>query len=116
MTTARSSAAAARNISGSPSVPASTCTPTGRPSAPVPNGTLMPGWPVRLAGIVYTSHRYIASGLSPFAPNGKATLGDVGVSSTSALLVGAVEVVGDQPADLQRLAVVGVVVAGRLSA
>ena len=82
--TARSSAAAARNICGSPSVPARTCTPTGNPSAPVPNGTLMPGWPVRFAGMVYTSHRYIASGLSPLAPNGNATLGDAGVKRTSA--------------------------------
>ena len=37
--------AATRNIAGSPSVGASTCTPTGRPSAPVPNGTLIAGSP-----------------------------------------------------------------------
>src|SRR3954447_8790423 len=81
---ALSSAAAARNICGSHNVPASTCTPTGRPSAPVPKGTLIPGWPERLAGIVYTSHKYIANGLSPLSPNGKATLGEAGVNSTSA--------------------------------
>ena len=58
--------------------------PTGRPPSPVPNGTLIPGSPDRLVGIVYMSQRYIASGLSVLAPSGKATVGDVGVSSTSA--------------------------------
>ena len=50
--TALSSAAPTRNITGSCRVPASTCTPTGMPCAPVPKGTLMPGWPARLVGIV----------------------------------------------------------------
>ena len=81
---ASSRAWATRNITGSPSVGASTCTPTGSPSAPVPNGTLIAGSPDRLDGIVYVSHRYMASGLAVLSPNGKATVGDVGVSSTSA--------------------------------
>jgi hypothetical protein len=49
----------------------------------VPNGTLIAGSPVKSAGIVYVSHRYIASGSAVFEPNGKATLGEVGVTSTS---------------------------------
>ena len=48
----RSSSAATWNMTGSPIAGASTCTPTGRPSAPVPKGTLMPGWPARFVGIV----------------------------------------------------------------
>ena len=43
---------ATRNIVASPSAGASTWTPTGRPPAPVPNGTFMPGWPDRFDGIV----------------------------------------------------------------
>ena len=50
----------------------------------MPNGTVMPGWPERLDGIVYVSQRYIASGLSVLSPIGNATVGDVGSSSTSA--------------------------------
>ena len=38
---ARSSSAATRNIGASPKAGASTCTPTGKPASPVPNGTLM---------------------------------------------------------------------------
>ena len=75
---------ATRNMTGSPSVGASTWTPTGRPSAPVPNGTLIAGSPDRLDGIVYVSQRYMASGLSVLSPIGNATVGDVGVISTSA--------------------------------
>ena len=86
--------------------------PAGR-RPPVPNGTLMAGWPARGDGIVYTSHRYMARGLSVLAPSGKATVGVVGREQDVGVLVGPGEVVGDQPPDLQRLAVVGVVVAGR---
>ena len=43
-----------------------------------------PGSPDRFDGIVYVSHRYMASGLSVLSPIGKATVGDAGVSSTSA--------------------------------
>ena len=50
-----SSAAATRYITGSPSMGASTCTPTGRPWAPVPKGTDIAGWPVRFDGMVQTS-------------------------------------------------------------
>ncbi|CAB4884551.1 unannotated protein [freshwater metagenome] len=50
----------------------------------MPNGTLIAGCPTRLVGIVYVSQRYMASGLSPLDPNSNATVGDVGVSSTSA--------------------------------
>ena len=49
---ARSSSAATWNITGSASAGAITCTPTGRPSAPVPNGMLIAGSPERSAGIV----------------------------------------------------------------
>ena len=84
MVAASSRAWATRNMSGSPSVGARIWTPTGRPPAPVPNGTLMPGSPDRLDGIVYVSQRYMASGLSVLSPIGKATVGDVGSSSTSA--------------------------------
>src|SRR5262249_22479740 len=63
-----SSTWAARNMTASPSAGASTCTPIGSPSAPVPNGTLIAGWPARGDGIVHTSERYMASGSSVFAP------------------------------------------------
>ena len=43
---------AARNMIGSPRAGASTCTPTGRSWSPVPKGTLIPGCPERLLGIV----------------------------------------------------------------
>ena len=82
---AASSTAATRYMSGSPSAGASTWTPTGRPPSPVPNGTLMAGWPASGDGMVYTSHRYMASGSSVLAPRVKATVGAVGVSSTSAI-------------------------------
>ena len=49
---AASSAAATRYISGSPRAGARTCTPTGRPPSPVPNGTLMAGWPASGEGMV----------------------------------------------------------------
>ncbi len=49
---ARSRAIEAANICSSPSVPASTWMPTGRSSVPVPKGTLIPGWPERLVGMV----------------------------------------------------------------
>ena len=48
----RSNSAATWNITGSASAGASTCTPTGRSSAPDPNGTLIAGWPARFDGIV----------------------------------------------------------------
>ena len=48
----RSSSAAVRNMRDSSSAGANTWTPTGSPSSPVPNGTLIPGSPVRFDGIV----------------------------------------------------------------
>ena len=93
-------AAAARNMSGSPSAGASTCTPTGRPSSPMPKGTDMAGWPARFDGIVHTSFRYIASGSSVLAPSANAVVGEVGASSRSNSLVGGVEVADDQRAHL----------------
>src|SRR5262249_40812826 len=49
---AASSAAATRNITGSPRAGASTWTPTGRRAAPDPKGTLIAGWPERFDGMV----------------------------------------------------------------
>jgi hypothetical protein len=43
----------------------------------------MPGTPARLAGMVNTSERYIASGSSARSPIRKAVVGEVGDTSTS---------------------------------
>ena len=59
------------------------------------------------------SDRYIASGSSVFSPILKAGVGDVGPMIDVALRERLVEVVLDEPADLQRLQVVGVLVAAR---
>src|SRR5262249_3068079 len=80
---ASSSTRATRNITRSPNAGASTCTPTGRSWAPVPNGTLIAACPARLVGIVHTSDRYIASGSAALAPSSNATVGDVGDSNAS---------------------------------
>ena len=53
-------------------------------TAPVPNGTLIAGSPDRLDGMVYVSHKYMARGSAVLSPSGNATVGDVGVSRTSA--------------------------------
>ena len=71
---------------------ASTCTPTGSPSAPVPNGTLIAGWPARFDGIVHRSDRYIASGSAVLAPSAKAIVGVVGAEQDVEGLVGGLEV------------------------
>src|ERR1700729_3442591 len=78
-----SSTRATWNMMGSPRAGARTWTPIGRPSSPVPNGTLTAGWPARLEGIVHTSLRYIVSGSEVLAPSGNAVVGDVGESNTS---------------------------------
>ena len=58
--------------------------PTGRPSSGAsPAGSDMPGVPARLAGMVATSLRYIASGSSSFSPSRNAVVGAVGETSTS---------------------------------
>ena len=88
------------------------CRPTGSPSES-PQGIEMPGQPARLTGTVSTSHTYIASGSSTLSPIGNATVGDVGVAIRSTVVERRVEVAPDQRAHLLRLAVVGVVVAGR---
>ena len=91
----------------------STCTPTGRPSAPVPNGTLIAGWPARFDGIVHMSLRYMPAGRRSWRRTGRRR------SARSATAAGRTarrprsKSSADQRADLQRLAVVGVVVAGR---
>ena len=106
-------ARATRNITGSPSAGASTCTPTGRPPAPVPNGTLIAGWPARFVGIVQTSrqvHRQRVGGLRAELERGRRRRRR---EQHVERLVGAVEVADDQRADPLRLAVVRVVVAGR---
>src|SRR3954466_14530145 len=58
------------------------CSPTGSPSDS-PQGIERPGSPAMFGGIVNTSARYIASGFSVFAPSLNATVGDVGLTSTS---------------------------------
>src|SRR5882724_5322658 len=58
------------------------CRPTGRPSDR-PHGIERPGSPAMLGGIVRTSVRYMASGLSAFSPILKATVGEVGLTRTS---------------------------------
>ena len=80
-----SSAPATRNIAASPSAGASTCTPTGRPCAPVPYGTLIAAWPARFVGMVNTSQRYMVSGSLVLSPILNATVGDVGVRMASQL-------------------------------
>ena len=77
-----------------------------------PAGIEIAGMPARLIGTVKKSLRYIASGSSVFSPRPKATEGEVGVTTKSNLGEGGGEVLGDLGADLLRLAVVGVVVAG----
>ena len=88
------------------------CSPTGSPSDS-PHGTDMPGRPAMLTGSVQASDRYIATGiLEPRAElegDRRAGRRDERVD----LLEGLVEVALDQRADLLRLQVVGVVVAGR---
>ena len=74
---------ATRNRTASPSAGASTCTPTGRPPAPVPNGTETAGCPDRLDGMVHTSFMYIAMGSSTLAPRSNAVVGAVAPSNTS---------------------------------
>ncbi len=76
-------AAATWNMTVSPSAGARTWTPMGRPSAPVPKGTVMAGWPARLDGMVHRSDRYIANGSAALAPMAKAVVGVVADSSTS---------------------------------
>src|SRR5262249_7643516 len=80
---AASSARATRNITDSFRAGASTCTPTGRPCAPAPKGTLIAGCPAGVDGIVQTSDKYIASGSAVLLPSSNATVGDVGERSTS---------------------------------
>src|SRR5205814_10568866 len=63
-----SRAAATRSIIGSSSAGASTWTPTGSPSSPVPYGTDRAGWPARLEGTVHTSDTYMLSGSPVLAP------------------------------------------------
>ena len=58
------------------------CRPTGSPSDS-PHGTEIAGRPARLAGSVHRSAAYIASGSPVRAPSGKATVGVVGLTSTS---------------------------------
>ena len=60
---------------------------SGRPRAPVPNGTLIAACPARFVGIVHTSERYIASGSAVFAPSSNATVGDVGAEQHVEVLV-----------------------------
>ena len=78
-----STTCATRNSRASCSAGASTCTPTGSPSAPVPKGTETAGCPERLEGMVQTSFMYIAIGSSTLAPRSKAVVGAVAPRRTS---------------------------------
>jgi hypothetical protein len=60
------------------------CIPRGKPFC-IPAGTDIAGSPARLAGIVNTSFKYIATGLSFFSLKPKAGVGAVGRSIASAL-------------------------------
>src|SRR6202035_5721701 len=74
---AASSTRAAAKRRGSARAGPSSCTPTGRPSAPAPNGTVMAASPERFVGIVKTSERYIDIGSAVFAPSSNAVVGAV---------------------------------------
>src|SRR3954469_494507 len=58
------------------------CIPTGSPSLS-PHGTFKPGRPAMQDGIVSRSFRYMAIGSAVLAPSSNATVGEVGVISTS---------------------------------
>src|SRR5699024_2847480 len=80
-----SNAAPTRYNRSSAVVGAMICSPTGIPSSSdSPLGTLIAGIPVRLAGAVNRSARYIAAGWPPDSPNSGAVVGVVGDTSTSA--------------------------------
>src|SRR5436305_10221592 len=79
---ARSSACPTRNSVFSANCGPMICRPTGRPSDR-PHGIEIDGSPAMFGGIVRTSARYIASGFSVRSPSLNATVGDVGLSSTS---------------------------------
>src|SRR5688500_4519425 len=89
---------------------ASSWPPTGRPPTR-PIGTDIAGTPARFAVTVKMSLRYISYG-SDFAPRGKAGVGVVGVKRRSTLAKASTKS-RDQRADLLRLAIIGIVVAGR---
>ena len=59
------------------------CSPTGSPWWSNPHGTLIPGSPATLTGMVQTSDRYIARGSSIRAPILNATVGETGEAMTS---------------------------------
>src|SRR5436190_7930747 len=79
---ARSSAWPARKSRFSANCRPISCSPTGSPSES-PQGIDRPGSPARFDGIVRRSAAYIASGLAVRAPSSNATVGDVGLTSTS---------------------------------
>src|SRR5262249_51936151 len=79
---ARSYWCAMRSTPASSSGLPTICKPTGR-SCASPAGTLTPGRPARLVGMVNRSFRYIARGSCVFAPSVKATPGLVGVTTAS---------------------------------
>src|SRR3954453_16438228 len=79
---ARSSAWPARNSTFSENWRPISCRPTGSPSER-PHGMDRPGSPARFEGMVNRSAAYIASGLSVRAPSSNATVGEVGLTSTS---------------------------------
>ena len=109
---ARSSAYAATNICRSSKWLAMSWPPTGSPSTR-PIGSDIAGTPARFAVHVKMSLRYISYG-SDLAPSGNAVVGVVGVNSRCTPLSKTLgEVARDQAAHLLRLAIVGVVVAGR---
>ena len=89
------------------------CRPTGSPPESSPHGTLIAGTPARLAGIVKTSDRYIASGSSARSPMPERRGGRRRRHQHVEVRERSLVVADDERPDLLRLPVIGVVVAGR---
>ena len=104
-------ARATRNSIASPRAGAMTCTPTGSPSSPAPNGTVPPG--ARPGSTGWCRHRSCTSpsGRRPWRPGRRPSWGR-GAEQHVQRFVGPVECLHDERARPLGLPVVGVVVAG----
>ena len=98
-------------MTSSPSAGAITWNPIGRPPSSSPIGSEIPGSPARLLGMVQTSEKYMVSGSSVFSRFERRS-SDWSATRAHRPVVGRSEVAADQGADLLRLTVEGVVVAG----